>query len=83
MLLVAEPSLGEDEKAALAEVVDSGWITMGDRVRALKPGVPARTAAQLWQLQFHCGKPPPAEDPRTLMIMVSSSLGARRPPDFR
>ena len=33
MLLVSEPSLGEDEKAALAEVVDSGWITMGDRVR--------------------------------------------------
>jgi dTDP-4-amino-4,6-dideoxygalactose transaminase len=36
MLLVAEPSLGEDEKAALAEVVDSGWITMGDRVRAFE-----------------------------------------------
>jgi dTDP-4-amino-4,6-dideoxygalactose transaminase len=36
MLLVAEPSLGEDEKAALAEVVDSGWITMGNRVRAFE-----------------------------------------------
>jgi dTDP-4-amino-4,6-dideoxygalactose transaminase len=36
MLLVAEPSLGEDEKAALVEVVDSGWITMGDRVRAFE-----------------------------------------------
>jgi dTDP-4-amino-4,6-dideoxygalactose transaminase len=36
MLLVAEPSLGEDEKAALAEVVDSGWITMGHRVRAFE-----------------------------------------------
>ena len=36
MLLVAEPSLGEDEKAALAEVVDSGWITMGDRVRSFE-----------------------------------------------
>jgi dTDP-4-amino-4,6-dideoxygalactose transaminase len=33
MLLVAEPSLGVDEKLALAEVIDSGWITMGDRVR--------------------------------------------------
>jgi dTDP-4-amino-4,6-dideoxygalactose transaminase len=36
MLLVAEPCLGEDEKAALAEVISSGWITMGDRVRAFE-----------------------------------------------
>jgi dTDP-4-amino-4,6-dideoxygalactose transaminase len=36
MLLVAEPSLGTDEKAALAEVVDSGWITMGEQVRAFE-----------------------------------------------
>lgn len=33
MLLVAEPCLGEEEKIALSEVVSSGWITMGDRVR--------------------------------------------------
>jgi dTDP-4-amino-4,6-dideoxygalactose transaminase len=33
MLLVAEPSLGTDEKLALAEVIDSSWITMGNRVR--------------------------------------------------
>jgi len=33
MLLVAEPTLGADEKATLADVIDSGWITMGDRVR--------------------------------------------------
>ena len=33
MLLVSEPHLGEDEKAALAEVIDSNWITMGGRVR--------------------------------------------------
>jgi len=36
MLLVAEPSLGEEEKAALAAVIDAGWITMGDRVRAFE-----------------------------------------------
>jgi dTDP-4-amino-4,6-dideoxygalactose transaminase len=36
MLRVAEANLGEDEKSALAEVVDSGWITMGDRVRAFE-----------------------------------------------
>src|SRR5438270_6022694 len=33
MLLVSEPVLGTEEKAALADVIDSGWITMGDRVR--------------------------------------------------
>lgn len=33
MLLVSEPSLGDDEKTALAAVIESGWVTMGDRVR--------------------------------------------------
>ncbi|MBR0695046.1 DegT/DnrJ/EryC1/StrS aminotransferase family protein [Bradyrhizobium lablabi] len=33
MLLVSEPALGAEEKEALAAVIDSGWITMGDRVR--------------------------------------------------
>ncbi|MDR3531274.1 MAG: DegT/DnrJ/EryC1/StrS aminotransferase family protein [Rhodopila sp.] len=32
MILVGEPSLGKDEKTALAEVVDANWITMGSRV---------------------------------------------------
>ncbi len=36
MLLVSEPRLGRIEKAALAEVIDSGWITMGSRVRAFE-----------------------------------------------
>ena len=36
MLLVAEPNLGEDEKAALCEVIESGWITMGERVRGFE-----------------------------------------------
>lgn len=36
MLLVSEPTLGNDEKAALSDVVDCGWITMGDRVRAFE-----------------------------------------------
>jgi dTDP-4-amino-4,6-dideoxygalactose transaminase len=36
MLLVSEPSLGDEEKVALADVVDSGWITMGDRVRVFE-----------------------------------------------
>src|SRR6476620_9988577 len=33
MLLVSEPVLGAEEKAALVEVIESGWVTMGDRVR--------------------------------------------------
>lgn len=30
------PQLGEEEKQALCEVIDSGWITMGDRVAAFE-----------------------------------------------
>lgn len=36
MLLVAEPCLGDEEKAALAEVINTGWITMGAKVRAFE-----------------------------------------------
>jgi hypothetical protein len=38
---------------------------MEDWVRARSPGRPARTPVHCVQLQFHCGKPPPADDPRT------------------
>jgi hypothetical protein len=31
--------------------------------------LPRRKPSQLGQLQFHCGKPPPAEDPKTRMRM--------------
>lgn len=36
MLLVAEPCLGAQEKSALADVIDTGWITMGDCVRSFE-----------------------------------------------
>lgn len=36
MLLVSEPNIGEDEKAALVAVIDSNWITMGGRVQAFE-----------------------------------------------
>jgi dTDP-4-amino-4,6-dideoxygalactose transaminase len=36
MLLVGEPNLGAEEKAALDQVIDSNWITMGDGVRAFE-----------------------------------------------
>jgi dTDP-4-amino-4,6-dideoxygalactose transaminase len=35
-ILVGEPSLGGGEKSALADVIDTGWITMGDRVRSFE-----------------------------------------------
>lgn len=35
-LLVAEPCLGLGEMTALAEVIDGGWITMGERVLAFE-----------------------------------------------
>ena len=33
MIAVSEPILGAEEKTALLDVIDSGWITMGERVR--------------------------------------------------
>ena len=36
-----------------------------DWVRGRARNVPLRRPAQLRQLQFHCGKPPPAADPST------------------
>jgi dTDP-4-amino-4,6-dideoxygalactose transaminase len=36
MLLVSEPILGCEEEATLAEVIRSGWITMGQRVRSFE-----------------------------------------------
>jgi dTDP-4-amino-4,6-dideoxygalactose transaminase len=36
VLLVSEPTLGADEKAALIAVIDSNWITMGSQVQAFE-----------------------------------------------
>ena len=33
---LSSPQLGEEEKQALCEVIDSGWLTMGDRVTAFE-----------------------------------------------
>ncbi len=46
MLLVSEPNLGEDEKAALAEVIDSNWITMGGRVHEFEQAFAAMHGAE-------------------------------------
>ena len=36
MLLVSDISVGDDEKNALAKVIDSQWLTTGSRVRAFE-----------------------------------------------
>jgi dTDP-4-amino-4,6-dideoxygalactose transaminase len=36
MLLVSAPILGVPEKVALSKVIDSGWLTMGERVQAFE-----------------------------------------------
>src|SRR5687767_13757100 len=48
-------------------------------VRACKPRTPLRTSAEFRPLQFHCGRPPPAPDPSTLinMMEVAWRAGAR------
>ena len=46
MLSVAEPCLGPEEKAALIEVIDSGWITMGERVRQFEHAFAAMHGAE-------------------------------------
>lgn len=45
MLLVSEPVLGVPEKAALSKVIDSGWLTMGERVRAFEEAFAAMHGA--------------------------------------
>ncbi len=46
MLLVAAPIVGTQEKAALSEVIDSGWLTMGDRVRSFEQAFAKAHGAQ-------------------------------------
>jgi hypothetical protein len=41
-------------------------------VRGFALTSPDRTPAQLRQLQFHCGNPPPAAEPRIVMRMEAS-----------
>ena len=43
-------------------------------MRGASPAAPLRTSAELRPLQFHCGKPPPAAEPRTLIIMAKGQM---------
>jgi perosamine synthetase len=42
----ARPSIGDAEKAAVLEVLDSGWLTTGPRTRAFEAEFAARTGAR-------------------------------------
>src|SRR3990167_11551391 len=57
------------EALTSSQSLPSALMAMDDCVRACALSVPRRKPSQLGQLQFHCGKPPPADDPRTLMRM--------------
>lgn len=46
MLLVSAPIVGSEEKTALSEVIDSEWLTMGDRVRAFEEAFAAVHGAE-------------------------------------
>ena len=48
----------------------SGRTKIDDCVRGLARTPPERTPAQLRQLQFHCGKPPPAAVPSVVMRII-------------
>ena len=43
-------------------------VCVRGRTRMPRPLEPNRAATQMGQLQFHCGKPPPAADPSTLIF---------------
>jgi hypothetical protein len=61
----------------------SALTAIDDWVRARKVLLPKRYAAQLGQLQFHCGKPPPAAEPKTRILTVkpySERQGLRSQP---
>ena len=66
------------EKAMPAHKVGRLWkfqaSEIDDWVRGRARTLPLRTPAQLRQLQFHWGKPPPAAAPRMMSFMVSDVL---------
>src|SRR5260370_3218370 len=57
----------------------SALTAMDDCVRGRQESEPIRTAWQFGQLQFHCGKPPPAADP-SIRTRILRSLIARNAP---
>src|SRR5215467_3346104 len=71
-LTSAQEACAATARAALPPPPTAGPLltAMEDWVRERVRTVPLRTPEQLRQLQFHCGKPPPAADPRTRIFTV-------------
>src|SRR5665254_13148 len=42
-------------------------------------GTPCRASAEFWPLQFHCGRPPPAPAPMTLINMIRDEMASADP----
>jgi len=64
---------------ALTNTASSGFAPLtaiDDCVRLWARTVPLRTPSQFRQLQFHCGKPPPAAEPSTRIFKVSTKKPA-------
>ena len=57
-------------KYGVGEAADehSAETAMEDWLRGGTIGSPARAEAHWGQLQFHWGRPPPAEEPRTMTV---------------
>src|SRR5436309_1865137 len=52
------------------QLAPSALMATDDWVRAWALSRPLRSPSQLRQLQFHCGNPPPAAEPRTCTLTV-------------
>ncbi len=68
--------LGADVRRGVAQHPVHAVVgrAMDDWVRAVARRLPSRKPLQLTQLQFHCGKPPPAAEPRIWMYMAAPSI---------
>src|SRR4051794_11200685 len=62
------------EALTRTQSMPSSLTAIDDWVRLTASMVPLRTPSQLKQLQFHCGNPPPAAEPRIRIFNSLSSL---------
>src|SRR5262245_34341023 len=62
-----------------AHVSPSALTATDSWVRAVAAIVPCRTPRQFGHPQFHCGNPPPAAEPNTLMNTLGSPKTSQPP----
>src|SRR4030095_5705722 len=61
------------------QLAPSALTAIDDCVRARALMRPRRKPSQLRQLQFHCGNPPPAADPRIRILTMAGKARGRDP----